>query len=271
MIKVQDVNFSYPLEHKRRLWAIRDLNLEIAPGEWVAILGANGSGKTTLGKLLSGVLLPATGEVWLAGVNTKQSDAGWLGVGLVLSKPEEQLIAPTVEEEVAFGPENLGLTTEEIKDRVEQVLNWLGLEDYAKRPVANLSGGEQQRVALASVLALKPHYLILDEPTAFLAPHEAEQFRQLVHQLNREQGVTIIWLSQRVEQAKGANRVLVLHQGRLCVDDVPHRIFSKTNAWNSWGLELPPVVKLSQALVADGVSLTLPIFTVDELLGQLCN
>lgn len=261
MLRLKEVNFSY----KDRP-AIRDLSLEIARGEWVAVLGANGSGKSTLGKLLGGVLLPSTGEVWLAGVNTKKQAGSWLGVGLVLSKPEDQLIAPTVEEELAFGPENLGLATEEIKDRVEQTLGWLGLEDYARRPVGALSGGEQQRVALASVLTLSPRYLILDEPTAFLAPHEANRFWQLIHRLNKEQGLTVIWLSQRVEQARGASRIIVLQQGRLCADDTSCKIFSDTHNWHEWGLELPPMLR-----VAKGFSLSLPIFTVDELLEKLCG
>ncbi len=267
MIRLKDVSFGY----KDRP-AIRDLTLEIAEGEWVAILGANGSGKTTLGKLLSGVLLPGKGEVWVAGVNTKkQNGSCWSGVGLVLSKPEEQLIAPTVEEELAFGPENLGLVTEEIKDRVNNALSWLGLEDYARRPVNELSGGEQQRVALASVLTLKPRYLILDEPTAFLAPHEADRFWQLIHRLNKEQGLTVIWLSQRVEQARGADRVIALHQGKLCADDASCEIFSNAYNWQDWGLELPPVLRVANGLAAKGFSLSLPVFTVNELLRQLCD
>lgn len=272
MIRVQGLHFSYQLAHQQRLEAVRGLNLEIAQAEWVAILGANASGKTTLGKLLCGVLLPSGGEVWLAGVNTKQHDnSARPAVGLVLSRPEEQLLTPTVEEEVAFGPENLGLTVEEISARIREALNWLGLGDYAPRPISDLCAGEQQRVVLASVLATKPRCLVLDEPTAFLSPHQADQLRQRVHWLNQEQGVTIIWLSQRVEEARGASRVLVLHQGRLCVDDTPARIFSDTYDWEGWGLELPPVLRLAQALVAEGFALTLPTFTVDELLKNLAS
>ncbi len=270
MIRLENINFSYKLNSQHKLWAIRNLSLEIARGEWVTVLGANGSGKSTLSKLISGVLLADSGEVWLAGVNTaKQYDSGWLGVGLVLSRPQEQLIAPTVEEELAFGQENLGLEAAEIRARVEQALAWLGLENYAKRAVADLSGGEQQRVVLASVLAMNPRYLILDEPAAFLAPGEAEQLWQLIYRLNRRQGVTIIWLSQRVEQARGAKRVLVLHQGRLCADEPGDKMFSDSYDWEGWGLELPPLITLSQKLLAEGFSLNLPIFTIDELLSQL--
>ncbi len=270
MIRLDNVSFSYKSKSNQQLQALSDVSLEIAEGEWIAVLGANGSGKSSLSKLMSGVLLPHSGEVCLSGVNTRQhSGSGWLGVGLVLSRPQEQLIAPTVEEELAFGPENLGLTAEEIKSRVEQALRWLGLEDYEKRSIIELSGGEQQRVALAGVLTMNPRYLILDEPTAFLALAEAEQLWQLVHRLNREQGVSIIWLSHRVEHARGAERVLVLNQGRLCADESADKIFSGSHDWKNWGLELPPLMALCQKLSAAGVSLNLPIFTLDELLGQL--
>jgi energy-coupling factor transporter ATP-binding protein EcfA2 len=270
MIKVENLQFSYQLNQKHWVRAIQDINLEIAEGEWVAILGANGSGKTTLSKLLGGLLLPSAGEIWLEGTNTKQQrDFLSSGMGLVLSRLDEQLIAPTVEEEVAFGPENLGLTAEEIRARVREALSWLGLEDYVHRSIAGLSGGERQRVVLASVLAMKPRSLILDEPTAFLSPQEAEQFWQLVQWLNREMGVSVIWFSQRVEQARGANRVLVLHCGRLQVNDVPARVFTQPQDWESWGLELPPVLRLAQALAAEGFPLSLPVFTVDELIQNI--
>jgi energy-coupling factor transport system ATP-binding protein len=270
VIKLQHLEFSYKINSAQQIKAIRDLSLEIAEGEWVAIIGANGSGKTTLSKLLGGILLPTAGDVRLAGVNTKQGrDCFRPEIGMVLSSLEDQLVASTVEEDIAFGPENLGLPIEEIRTRVDEAANYMGLREYIHRAISELSGGERKRVALAGVLAMRPRCLILDEPTMFLAPHEAERLWQMVKWLNKEKGVTVLWFSQLLEQARGANRLLVLHEGALCLDDTPGEAFARQLAWENWGLELPDVLKLARQLMAERFPISLPVFTVDELLEQV--
>ncbi len=232
-------------------------------------MGANASGKTTLAKLLCGILLPTDGNIQIAGIN-KNTDSLNTQIGLVLSKPQEQLIAATVEEEIAFGLENMRLPSASIKTRIEKILAELNLEGYTNRHVHNLSAGEQQRVVLAGILAMEPDCLILDEPTAFLAPDEAEALWHIIYDLNR-QGATIIWLSQQVQRARGANRIMVLNNGSLVLDEPPDKALSHNHPWEEWGLNLPPIVDLGCHLAAEGFKIALPCFTVDELLTDITH
>ena len=255
MIEVTGVCFNYPgLESP----VLQDINLEIRPGEFLALLGRNGSGKSTLTKLLNGLLIPSAGDVVIDGYNTRNHKnlskiRQW--VGLLFSNPDNQLVASIVEEDVAFGPENLGLSPEEIQDRVKWALSVVGMVDYLKHPPHLLSGGQKQRVAIAGIMALRPGYMVLDEPTSMLDPHGRDEVLRTLVNLNREQGTTIVLVTHFAEEATVADRVMVLDQGELVVTGSPLEVLTRTGDLHTWGLEAPEIVLLCQELRQRGYNL----------------
>ncbi len=259
MIEVQGVSFNYPgLESP----VLQDINLEIRPGEFLALLGRNGSGKSTLTKLLNGLLIPSNGNVVVDGLNTR--DPQNLSkirqqVGLLFSNPDNQLVAGIVEEDVAFGPENLGLPANEIRERVRWALSVAGMTDYIKYPPHLLSGGQKQRVAIAGILALGPRYMVLDEPTSMLDPQGRDEVLHTLFELNREQGTTIVLVTHFVEEATTADRVVILDQGKLVMTGSPLEVLTRTGDLPNWGLEAPEIVLLCQELRKRGHNLPLAL------------
>ena len=254
MIEVAGVSFSYPgLESP----VLHDINLEIRPGEFLALLGRNGSGESTFTRLLNGLLVPAAGDVIVDGYNTRDSSHRLRirqQVGLLFSNPDNQLVAGIVEEDVAFGPENLGLPAAEIRERVRWALSVVGMEEYLKYPPHMLSGGQKQRVAIAGVLALGPSYMVLDEPTSMLDPRGREEVVRTLTKLNLEQGTAIIMVTHFVEEAAAADRVVVLDRGRVLVTGSPLEVLTRIDDLADWGLEAPEIALLCHELRKRGYS-----------------
>ncbi len=264
MIEVKGVGFNYL---GQELPVLQNFNLEIRPGEFLALLGRNGSGKSTLTKLLNGLLKPTSGDVVVDGLNT--CDQRHLStirqrVGLLFSNPDNQLVASVVEEDVAFGPENLGLPSKEIHDRVNWALSVVGMEDYLKQPPHLLSGGQKQRVAIAGILALKPSYMVLDEPTSMLDPQGRDEVLKTLIRLNREEGTAIVLVSHFAEEATVADRVIILEQGKIVSMGSPLEVLTRADDLNTLGLEAPEVVLLAEELKKRGYYLP-PVIDEEQL------
>lgn len=253
MITLQGVSFRYPGQTE---WILHRIDLTVKPGEFLAILGKNGSGKSTLVKLMDGLLNPIEGKVLVDGM--EPSEPAQLRmirqrVGMLFSNPDNQLVSSVVEEDVAFGPENLGLPPKEIEKRVYDALAAVRMEDYRKVPPHLLSGGQKQRVAIAGVLALKPGYLVLDEPTSMLDPAGRREVLETLIRLNREEGAAIILVTHFPEEALLAEKMLVLDRGRIVMYDAPRTVFSQVEDLEALGLEAPEMVRLSAELRKIGV------------------
>ena len=246
-IEINNASFSYPSTGHP---ALSNIQLKIDAGEFISLIGANGSGKSTLAKLLNGLLLPSSGQVLIAGMDTcERSNLSKIRtqVGLVFQRPQDQIVATTVEEDVAFGPCNLGLPPIEINNRLDEALERTGMSDYRSRPSYLLSAGETQRLALAGVLAMRPRCVIFDETTAMLDPAGRDMVLSQIRDLNRE-GITTILITHLMQEAVEAQRVIVLHQGQIILDDAPEHVFSRGNRLESWGLDLPPASQAGRML-----------------------
>ncbi|MFW6381525.1 MAG: energy-coupling factor transporter ATPase, partial [Bacillota bacterium] len=225
LIEVQGVDFSYS---ENREPALIDVNLEIAAGEFTAIIGANGSGKSTLAKLLNVLLLPTRGNIYIDGLNTRDKEHLWdirQRMGMVFQNPDNQLVATMVEDDVAFGLENLGVPSGDIRRRVDHALKLVDMDGYQRYSPHNLSGGQKQRVAIAGIIAMEPRCIILDEPTAMLDPLGRQEVVDTITYLNRDKGITIIYITHFMEEVTGADRVLVMDQGQVVKRGSPHRVF----------------------------------------------
>lgn len=248
------------------------MNLEIEAGDFLCILGANGSGKSTLARLLNALLLPTEGQVLVDGMDTRDPSKTWpirQAVGLVFQNPDNQIVGTVVEEDIAFGLENLGFPSPEIRRRVEWALEKVRMLSYRNHPPHMLSGGQKQRVAIAGILAMKPRCIVLDEPTSLLDPKGRGEVRELLLELNRE-GITIILITHLIEEAMLAGRVLVLDQGKIALLGAPEEVLSKTDELRTYHLEPPLTVRLAQALASNGVRLPKKVMPVEELRNALC-
>ncbi|MSP12563.1 MAG: energy-coupling factor transporter ATPase [Chloroflexi bacterium] len=258
MLEISDLQYSYRGGSGQQFPALRGVTLTVRPGEYLALVGANGSGKSTLARHINALLLPDSGRVLVEGRDTRQRHE-WRAIrqaaGMVFQDPEAQFVATTVEEDVAFGPENLGLSSAEIQQRVAQSLALTGMAAFAARPPHLLSVGQKQRVAIAGVLALEPHILIFDEATAMLDPQGRAMVLEIMEQLHR-QGRTIITITHFMEEAARAGRMVVLHQGQVVADGAPREIFSQAETLASWELRPPAMVALSIALALEPVGMT---------------
>ena len=276
IIKAEGVGYDYITHNEdgaeEVTQALRDIDLHIETGDFVAVLGMNGSGKSTLAKLLNAIYLPSQGDVYVLGMNTKD-DSNTLeirkAVGMVFQNPDNQIIANVVEEDVAFGPENLGVPTNEIIERVGDALKRVGMTDYRNVSPNNLSGGQKQRIAIAGVLAMKPKCIILDESTAMLDPNGRKEVIEAAVKLNREEGITVILITHYMEEVVNANRVIIMEKGDVVMEGTPKEIFSHGDKIREMGLDVPQVTELSDRLRADGWDLPAGIITVDELVGAL--
>jgi len=272
MIELKEVSYQYPVEGDRVLLALDDINLKFKESEFVAIIGPNGSGKTTLGRLLNALLLPTSGKLWVDDLDTTDKNSQKsirLKVGMVFQNPDNQIISTSVEREIAFGLENLALNYDEMKNRVEWALKIFHLRDLRKNPPHKLSGGEKQRVTLASVLAMKPKYLILDEPTSLLDPNGKDQINALIEQLSKE--ITLIHITQFPEEALFADRILVMDQGRIILDGTPLEVFENIQKFKKIGLGLPFAVELSSKLREKELKLREGILKMDDLVDELMS
>ena len=254
--------------------AIDDVSLEIEQGDFVAVLGHNGSGKSTLAKHLNAILLPTEGTVWLGEMDTKDADHIWdirQRAGMVFQNPDNQIIANMVEEDVAFGPENMGVPTMEIWERVDKSLRAVGMTAYRRQSPNKLSGGQKQRVAIAGVVAMKPDCIIMDEPTAMLDPHGRAEVIETVQELNRTEGITVVLITHYMEEVIHANRVVVMDGGKIVMDGTPREIFSRVEELKSYRLYVPQVTELAYELKKEGLPLPDGILTVEELVDALCQ
>lgn len=252
--------------------AIDGLSLEIEEGSFVAVLGHNGSGKSTFAKHLNGILLPTEGEVLVAGMNTADEDKLWdirKNAGMVFQNPDNQIIGNVVEEDVGFGPENIGVPTEQIWKRVNDALEKVGMTAYRLQSPNKLSGGQKQRVAIAGVMAMRPKCIILDEPTAMLDPNGRREVIQTVHELNRQEGITVILITHYMEEVIDADRVIVMDDGKVVMDGTPKEVFSRVEELKSYRLDVPQVTELAYELKKEGVNLLDGILTKEEFLEHM--
>lgn len=276
MIELIDVSHSYMLDFNRvdRVSALQNLNLRISEGEYIAIVGHNASGKSTLAKLLNGLISPTQGEVWVDGTNTRDRDKVLevkQKVGIVFQNPDDQLVAAVVEEEVAFGLENLRIPTSEIKVRVNEALQAVGMSQYVSHPPHLLSGGQKQRIAIAGVMAMRPKYLVLDEPTSLLDPEGRDEVLEILIKLNREYEVTIVQITHFPEEAALAKRVLVMQRGKIVADSTPQKLFSQVELLREMGIDAPQMAILARMLKESGVQIASDVITVEEMVSALEN
>ena len=252
--------------------AIDGVDVDIKKGDFVAVLGHNGSGKSTLAKHVNGLLLPTEGTVWVGDMDTRDEEHIWdvrKTAGMVFQNPDNQIIGNIVEEDVGFGPENIGVPTEEIWKRVEESLKAVGMTAYRLQSPNKLSGGQKQRVAIAGVMAMKPECIILDEPTAMLDPNGRREVIRTIHELNRAEGITVLLITHYMEEAIEADRIIVMDDGRIVMDGQPREIFSRVKELKSHGLDVPQVTELAWELKEAGIPLTDGILSREELVEQL--
>lgn len=254
--------------------AIDGLDLDIKKGDFVAVLGHNGSGKSTLAKHINGLLLPTDGTVWVGEMDTRDETQIWeirKKAGMVFQNPDNQIIGNIVEEDVGFGPENIGVPTEEIWERVDASLKAVGMTAYRLRSPNKLSGGQKQRVAIAGVMAMKPECIILDEPTAMLDPNGRREVIRTVQQLNRQEGITVLLITHYMEEAVEADRIIVMDDGRIAMDGAPGDIFARVRELKEHGLDVPQVTELAWELREAGMPLEAGILTREALAEQLIS
>ena len=254
--------------------ALDGIDIDIRPGEFIAILGHNGSGKSTFAKHLNVLLTPTEGTLWVDGKDTADEDLLWeirKNAGMVFQNPDNQIIASVVEEDVGFGPENIGIPTEEILERVDKSLKSVGMLEYRTHSPNKLSGGQKQRVAIAGVMAMEPKCIILDEPTAMLDPNGRKEVLDAVELLNRKKGVTILLITHYMEEVTRADRVYVMDQGKVVMTGKPREIFSQVEALKGYRLDVPQVTLLAHELRQAGLSIPEGILTRQELVEALCQ
>ena len=268
MIETKDLRFAYPVEDgEEQVFALNGVDLAIESGSFVVVLGHNGSGKSTLAKTFNTVLLPSGGKVYVENMDT--SDESLLleirrRVGMVFQNPDNQIVANVVEEDVAFAPENLGIPSEEIRRRVDDSLRSAGMEEFVTYAPHMLSGGQKQRIAIAGVIAMEPKCIVLDEATAMLDPIGRKEVLSAVHKLNQEKGITVILITHHMNEAEDADRVIVMHGGKVAMDGTPREVFTQVGALRRMGLTVPDTVDLLDRLHRAGVELPLDALHVEE-------
>ena len=274
MIALKDLKHIYTDADGNEVEALRGVTLDIADGEFVAIIGANGSGKSTLARHLNALLLPTGGQCIVGGLDTADENNLWpirQQVGMVFQNPDNQIVAAIVEEDVAFGPENIGVPAAEIRGRVDNALAAVGMTEYAKHAPHLLSGGQKQRVAIAGVMALEPKCIVLDEPTAMLDPQGRREIVTTVKRLNKEKGITVVYISHYMTEALAADRVVVMDKGQIKFMGTPRQVFSRVDELEAIGLEAPLAAKVASELRKGGAKIAADIITDEELTQALCQ
>jgi energy-coupling factor transport system ATP-binding protein len=261
IIKVEHLQYTYPgVDDTPGVRVFEDMNLTVEEGTFVAVLGSNGCGKSTLAKHFNSILLPCGGKVWVCGLDTSDDNkpiAVRRNVGMVFQNPDNQIVANVVEEDVAFGPENLGIASPEIRHRVDKALKQVEMYEYREHAPHLLSGGQKQRVAIAGVIAMQPKCIVLDEPTAMLDPRGRREVIETIGQLNRDKKITVILITHHMDEAAKAQRVVVLHKGKVAADGTPREVFSQVELLHDLGLAAPETVELCYALNQEGFQVPL--------------
>ncbi len=268
IIAAEHLAFRYPgMENMPGIAVFEDLNLTVEAGSFVAILGMNGCGKSTLAKHFNAILLPTGGKVWVCGIDTANEARLMVirrNVGMVFQNPDNQIVANVVEEDVAFGPENLGIASPEIRSRVDKALKQVDMYEYREHAPHLLSGGQKQRIAIAGVIAMEPKCIVLDEPTAMLDPRGRREVMQTITRLNQEKGITVILITHHMDEAAQAQRVVVMHQGEIAADGTPKAVFSQVDLLHQIGLAAPDSVELCWKLNQEGFDLPLDKLNPEE-------
>ena len=275
MIETRDLTYTYPApEGETNPPALRDVSVQIEKGSFTVVLGHNGSGKSTFAKHLNAVLLPCGGAVYVDGMDTRDEKL-LLEIrrrtGMVFQNPDNQIVANVVEEDVAFGPENLGVPTAEIRRRVDDALAAVGMEQFARHAPHLLSGGQKQRIAIAGIIAMEPECIVLDEATAMLDPAGRREVLDTVHRLNRERGITVVLITHHMSEAEDADRVIVMNDGVVAMDGTPRQVFARVEELHGFGLAAPDTVELLDGLRQAGLPVTLDSLTVEQCADTICR
>lgn len=275
MIKSEDLVFKYVnAEEQTEKVAINHVSMEVKKGEFLVVLGHNGSGKSTMAKHMNALLLPSGGKMYVDGLDTSDIENLWevrRRAGMVFQNPDNQLVATIVEEDVAFGPENLGIDPKEIRERVDDSLKAVGMYEYRKHAPHLLSGGQKQRIAIAGILAMRPKCIVLDEPTAMLDPSGRNEVMKTIKEVNKKFGITIILITHYMDEAAQADRIIVMDKGEKVMEGVPREIFSQVEKIKSIGLDVPQVTELAYELQKEGVDISTEILNIDEMVNALCQ
>ena len=275
IISVENLAYTYPgLDNEPGVVVFEDMNLKVEEGTFVAILGTNGCGKSTLAKHFNSILLPTGGKVYVCGIDTSNEERILQvrrNVGMVFQNPDNQIVANVVEEDVAFGPENLGVSSPEIRHRVNKALKQVGMYEYREHAPHLLSGGQKQRIAIAGVIAMEPKCIVLDEPTAMLDPRGRREVVETIGRLNRDKGITVVLITHHMDEAATADRVVVMHKGGVAADGTPEEVFSQVELLHSIGLAAPESVELCYELNKQGFHLPLDTLEPEKCAQALCN
>ena len=281
MVKAEGLTYEYKKmvdtekgSKEETFLALNNINISIKKGEFVAVLGHNGSGKSTLAKHINALVKPTSGTLWVNGYDTKNDEFIWdirQSAGMVFQNPDNQIVATVVEEDIAFGPENMGLSSEEIHKRVNMALDTVRMQEFRKNAPSKLSGGQKQRIAIAGVLAMKPDCIILDEPTAMLDPLGRKDVIETVMRLNKEEGITIILITHYMDEAVRADRVFVIDDGNLVMEGVPKEVFRQVDRLKGYGLDVPQVTEVAGILASKSIDIAEDILNVDEMVSEICR
>ncbi|MDD3538708.1 MAG: energy-coupling factor transporter ATPase [Atribacterota bacterium] len=273
MIKFSNVTHFYNDGQENKITSLSEINFEIQKGDFIAIIGANGSGKSTLAKHINGLLLPSQGDVFVENYNTKDPENIWeirKKIGMVFQNPDNQLVATTVEDDIAFGLENIGMEEEEMKERVDWALNIVDLNELRNSEPHLLSGGQKQKVVIAGALAMHTSYLVLDEPTSMLDPKGRKEVLEIIKRLNQEEKITIIYITQFMSEAAEFNKIILLDKGKIILSDYPKAIFKQVDLLIKLSLEIPQITKLARQLSENGLNIPTNILKEEEMMEYLC-
>ena len=273
IIEIKNVTYNY-IEDEVEYTAVDNVSLDIKQGSFTVILGHNGSGKSTLAKMMNGLNKPSFGEITVDGMNTNDEQTELLikrKVGMVFQNPDNQLVASIVEEDVAFGPENLGLEPKVIRERVDEALKSVGMYEFKNSTPHHLSGGQKQRIAIAGMIAMQPECLILDEPTAMLDPKGRAEIVETILRLNKEKGMTVVLITHYMEEAERADRVLVMNDGKFIADGTPKEIFKNVSLLKSVGLDVPQTTELLYELNNNGIKVPTDVLSIEETANAIAN
>lgn len=274
LIKIKNLSYIYSSNKKNNVKALDDINIEIKNGDFVSIIGSNGSGKSTLARHLNGLLFPTFGDIWVDELNTKDKQHMWeirQKVGMVFQNPDNQIVATTVEDDVAFGLENIGMEENLMKERVDWALRIVEMEEYKKSEPHLLSGGQKQRVAIAGAIAMHSSYLVLDEPTAMLDPRGRNEVMDIVEKLNKRENITIIFITHLMEEAAESKKIIVLDMGKVALEGKPGEVFKDSLLLKKMRLDIPQITELAIQLNREGFDVPTDILTVDMMVSKLCS
>ena len=281
MIVAKDLRYEYKTTFEengknitRKVVALDNINITIEKGSFVAVLGHNGSGKSTFAKHINALVKPTAGTLWINGYDTKNDEFVWdirQSAGMVFQNPDNQIVATVVEEDVAFGPENLGIEPEEIRKRVDAALSTVHMNEFRRSTPSKLSGGQKQRVAIAGVLAMKPECIVLDEPTAMLDPEGRKDVINTITRLNKEEKLTTVLITHYMDETVGADRIIVIDDGHVVMDGTPREVLVQVEKMKSYGLEVPQATEIAYNLRKRGIDIPADILTPEEMAGAICR